>query len=126
MLLVEPYNSGILPHWHLKTPEIATERIKALQAQFEKYRADYDFIGMDMTRKFMQMGHTRARRYANQASGRKYDEAGNVLPFENDEVKAQSAALFYAACKALEADEDYGARKKAWKESDEFKVMSLK
>ena len=72
-MLVEPHKSGILPHWRLKTPEIATERIKALQAQFEKYRADYDFIGMDMTRKFMQMGYTRARRYANHASGRKYD-----------------------------------------------------
>ena len=33
-----------------------------------------------------------------------------MLPFENDEVKAQSAALFYVAWKALEADEDYAAQ----------------
>ena len=36
------------------------------------YRDDKDFIGMDMCRKFLEMGFTRARRYANHNSGRKY------------------------------------------------------
>ena len=36
------------------------------------YRDKEDFIGMDMCRKFLEMGFTRARRYANHNSGRKY------------------------------------------------------
>ena len=31
---------------------------------------------MDMCRKFLEMGFTRARRYANHRSGRKYDSEG--------------------------------------------------
>ena len=30
-------------------------------------------MGADMARKFLQMGYTRARRYANHRGGRKYD-----------------------------------------------------
>ena len=37
------------------------------------YRDEKDFIGMDMCRKFLEMGFTRARRYANHNSGRKYN-----------------------------------------------------
>ena len=36
------------------------------------YREEKDFIGMDMCRKFLEMGFTRSRRYANHNTGRKY------------------------------------------------------
>jgi hypothetical protein len=39
---------------------------------------------MDMARKFLQMGFTRARRYANHASGKKYAADGSVNPQEKD------------------------------------------
>jgi hypothetical protein len=60
-----------------------------------------------MARKFLQMGYTRARRYANHRSGKKYE--GSVpddkkglsgthgrlqLPQEPDQVKAEAAAIF--------------------------------
>jgi hypothetical protein len=63
---------------------------------FLAYRDDGDFVGMDMARKFLQMGFTRARRYANHRSGRKW-AAGRqeVLPPDVDPVKAESAAIFY-------------------------------
>jgi Domain of unknown function (DUF4385) len=48
---------------------------------------------MDMARKF-QMGITRARRYANHASGRKYDKQGRALPKLVDAEKAKSAEAF--------------------------------
>jgi hypothetical protein len=67
---------------------------------------------MDMSRKFIQMGYTRARRYANHKGGRKYDADGNVLPYAPDPVKAESAAVFYPVWKAVEADPEY-ARLKA-------------
>jgi hypothetical protein len=99
VLLVEPYKSELLPHWRFRTPELAQESAKTLYARFLAYRDVGDFVGMDMARKFLQMGYTRARRYANHRSGRKYDPAtGEVLPQEADwqtNEKAESAQIFY-------------------------------
>jgi hypothetical protein len=96
VLLVEPYKSELLPHWRFRTPELARESAGQLYAMFLAYRDDGDFVGMDMARKFLQMGFTRARRYANHRSGRKW-AAGRqeVLPPDVDPVKAESAAIFY-------------------------------
>lgn len=44
----------------------------ASYALFLAYGREGDFVGMDMARKFLQMGMTRARRYANHRSGQKY------------------------------------------------------
>lgn len=43
---------------------------------FLEYEEEDDFVGMDMTRKFLQMGMTRARRYANHKGGRKFAPGG--------------------------------------------------
>ncbi len=64
---------------------------------FLEYREQDDFVGMDMARKFLQMGWTRARRYANHSSGKKYG-AGKVSPQELDaqnNEKARAARVFY-------------------------------
>ena len=96
MLLVEPYKSELLPLWRFRTPEVARESADALYARFLAYGEAGDFVGMDMARKFIQMGYTRARRYANHKSGRKWNEdRTEVLPREEDPVKAASAAIFY-------------------------------
>lgn len=116
VLLVEPYKSEILPSWRFRNPEEARRSVALLQKLFKAYKRAKDFVGMDMTRKFLQMGYTRSRRYANHASGRKYDENGNVLPFVNDPVKAESAEIFHEAWQAAEKDPVYAARKREWKE----------
>lgn len=112
VLMVEPYKSEILPHWRFKTPEIAEASAREIMRLFEQYRAADDFVGMDMARKFIQMGYTRARRYANHRGGRKYGEDGKELPREINEEKAASAAIFKAEWDRLRADADYLARKK--------------
>ncbi|MUL35434.1 DUF4385 domain-containing protein [Gloeocapsopsis dulcis] len=108
VLLVEPYKSEILPYWRFKTPEIAKESSEKIYELFLNYLEQDDFVGADMARKFLQMGYTRSRRYANHKSGRKYkanpQKAGSqeaekqarkeVLPLEIDPVKAESAAIF--------------------------------
>ena len=43
------------------------------------YRIQKDFVGMDMCRKFLEMGFTRARRYANHKDGKKYDKDGKDI-----------------------------------------------
>jgi len=65
VLLVEPYKSELLPHWRFRTPELARASAQHIYAQFLAYKAAHDFVGMDMARKFLQMGYTRGRRYAN-------------------------------------------------------------
>ena len=96
VLIAEPYKSEILPHWRFRTPEVARESADAIYAMFERYLSEDDFPGADMARKFLQMGWTRARRYANHAGGRKYDpDTGQELPRTDDPIKAEAAAIFY-------------------------------
>lgn len=61
---------------------------------FLEYKEENDLVGMDMARKFLQMGYTRARRYTNYKGGRKYDKEGKVNERQIDETKAESAAIF--------------------------------
>ncbi|WP_439651235.1 DUF4385 domain-containing protein [Pontibacter harenae] len=74
VLLVQPYKSEILPHWRFRTEALATESARIIYGLFEGYLEAGDFVGADMARKFLQMGFTRARRYANHGSGRKYEK----------------------------------------------------
>lgn len=56
-----------------------------------------DFIGADMARKYLQMGFTRSRRYANYKGGRKYSkQTKEQLPKgTGEDIKAESATIFY-------------------------------
>ncbi len=107
VLLVEPYKSEILPHWRFKTPEIARISADQIYQLFQEYKAQGDFVGMDMARKFLQMGYTRSRRYANHKSGRKYGINKNVLSCEEDSIKAESAKIFYEKWQIVKSDPDY-------------------
>src|ERR1051325_9309591 len=118
VLLAEPYKSEILPNWRFRTPEIARESAEIIYLQFIDYQRAGAFVGMDMARKFLQMGVTRARRYANHASGRKYAEDGSVLPLCSDRwtsPKAQCAEIFGEYYRLAEYDPDYRDWKQEWK-----------
>lgn len=120
VLLVEPYKSEILPHWRFKTPEIAQASAQKIWKLFEAYKNEGDFVGMDMARKFLQMGYTRSRRYANHKTGQKYkgpvpdDKKGQSgahgrpqLPLDADPLKAQSAEVFYKVWQMAKEDAVY-------------------
>ena len=114
VLMVEPYKSEILPHWRFKTPKIARESSDKIYQMYLDYKEMDDFVGMDMARKFLQMGYTRSRRYANYKGGRKYDKNGEVNERDIDEEKAESAAIFEEKWKTVREDEDYLKLKKAY------------
>lgn len=117
VLLVEPYKSEILPHWRFKTPEVARKSANKIYKMFLEYKANDDFVGMDMARKFLQMGYTRSRRYANHKSGRKYKEGTKeVLERQEDPVKAESAKIFYEKWKKAREDKKYLELRQAHKE----------
>ena len=108
VLMVEPYKSEILPHWRFKTPDVARASAERIVELFEGYKAEADFVGMDMARKFLQMGFTRSRRYANHKSGQKWSPGKTeVLPSEVDPVKAESASIFYEAYVRAKDDPEY-------------------
>ncbi len=108
VLSVEPYKGEILPLWRFKTPAEARKSADAIFAMFLDYKAKGEFVGMDMARKFLQMGYTRSRRYANHKGGRKYAADGTtVLPYQNDPAKAESAAIFQERWAAAKSDPDY-------------------
>ena len=121
VLTVEPYKSELLPLWRFRTPDLARESAAAITERFHAYLAEGDIVGADMARKFLQMGITRARRYANHPGGRKYD---GPVPAENrgqsgahgreelprgpeDPEKAESARIFKQAWDAVEKVEQY-------------------
>ncbi len=121
VLLVEPYKSEILPFWRFKNPEIATESSSKIYQMFLDYLEQDDFVGADMARKFLQMGYTRSRRYANHKSGKKYrtnpqkeqsKEAEKtarqeILPLDIDPIKAKSAEIFKAKWEEAKNDSKY-------------------
>ena len=108
VLLVEPYKSEILPHWRFRTPDIARRSAQKIYTLFLEYKAQEDFVGMDMARKFLQMGYTRSRRYANHKTGRKYANNSKViLPNQEDPIKAESAKIFYEMWQLAKIDPEY-------------------
>lgn len=106
VLMVEPYKSELLPSWRFKDPAAARTSSTALLAAFRAYLEEDDFVGADMARKFIQMGYTRARRYANHTGGKKYAEPKQkgvkakqiprLAPELQDPDKVEAARIFKA------------------------------
>lgn len=118
VLICEPYKSEIGKYWRFKTPEIAAESSQRIYKMFLQYIKDNDFVGADMARKYLQMGYTRSRRYANYKGGTKYQKENAYKLNERgtgDQEKAKSAALFYEKYKLAEAHPIYRHLKADWK-----------
>ena len=121
VLLVRPYTDDICKHWRFKTPRIAEESAKTIYSMYNDYKDKSDFVGMDMCRKFLEMGFTRARRYANHKDGKKYDENRNVKPQEPDALtsdKARSARIFKYVRDVVTNDPIYKKMRKLWRENE--------
>lgn len=118
VLICEPYKSEILPYWRFKDRVIAEDSSEKIYQLFLNYLKKDDFIGADMARKFLQMGFTRARRYANYKSGKKYGSKNyNLLEKgTGDAEKVLSAGIFFDMWKKAESHPDYAKKKFDWKE----------
>ena len=120
VLLVEPYKSEILPFWKFKNEDFAKQSAQKIFQLFEEYLKNNDFVGADMSRKFLQMGFTRARRYANHKGGKKYEKGdkdhteGLSYPYSqgssdkgNPQLPQQSDALTNEKARAAEIFKQY-------------------
>ncbi len=118
VLICQPYKDEIGKYWRFKDKAIATESSEKIFKLFVEYLSQGDFVGADMSRKYLQMGFTRARRYANYKGGKKYDKENNYQQLERgtgEGEKAAAAAIFYDKWQAAEADQWYADSKKKWK-----------
>ena len=125
VLLVRPYTNDICKHWRFKTPKEAYISASAILFLYNSYRNIKDFVGMDMCRKFLEMGFTRARRYANHKDGKKYDDNGNVKPQEKDwatSIKAKSAQIFKKARDKVCKDPIYITMRKEWRANENANI----
>ncbi|CAI3950202.1 DUF4385 domain-containing protein [Commensalibacter papalotli (ex Botero et al. 2024)] len=128
VLSVEPYKSEILPYWRFASVEKAEESSNKIYDLFLEYIKNQDFVGADMARKFLQMGYTRARRYANHKGGKKYDgpvptdkkglsgsHGRQELPrTSEDKIKAEAARIFKQKWDDARANPDYLALKEVF------------
>jgi hypothetical protein len=98
----EPYKSELLPLWGFKDAAVAKESAEAIYERFLRYKKEGDFVGMDVARKYLQMGYTRSRRYARYSGGNK------SRPLEEpDPVKSRAAEIFYEKWREAAEDEGY-------------------
>jgi len=122
VLLVRPYTNDICAHWRFVDEAAARKSADKIYQMYLGFKTQGDFIGMDMARKFLEMGFTRARRYANHSSGRKYDKtSGKVRPQEKDwrtSTKAKSAAIFKQMREKVTSDAIYQSLRKQWRASE--------
>jgi hypothetical protein len=122
VLLVRPYTDVICRHWRFKTLKEAKVSSQKIFDMYLDYRIQKDFVGMDMCRKFLEMGFTRARRYANHKDGKKYGKDGKILPQEKDwstSEKAKSARRFKDFRDLVTQDEFYISMRKEWRDKEQ-------
>ena len=118
VLLVRPYTEDICKYWRFKDEVTARKSAVKIYEMFLDYSRKSDFIGMDLARKFLEMGFTRARRYANHSSGKKYSKDGKVLPQDKDALvceKARAATIFKEYRDLAAKDPKYVMMRKSWR-----------
>jgi len=109
----EPYKGELLPLWSFKTEEAARESSEKIFAKFEGYRSEGDFVGMDVARKYLQMGWTRSLRYA------KYKGGNKNRPFdEPDPEKLRCASIFKAFYDRAREDVTYVEMKQQHRDNE--------
>ena len=122
VLLVRPYTNDICAHWRFVDETTARKSSTKIYEMFCEFRRRKDFIGMDMARKFLEMGFTRARRYANHSSGRKYYQGTRKVRPQNKDSRtnttAKSAAIFKEVRDKAAYDPEYQAMRKEWRANE--------
>lgn len=68
---VMPYKQGFIKYFSFSSPANSKESAQKIYELFESYRDKNDFIGMDMARKYLQLGYKLSKRFEKYPSGKK-------------------------------------------------------
>lgn len=117
---IQPYKDELLPLWSVETLPKAEEGAAAIFERFREYRANDEFVGMDMARKYLQMGWTRALRYAKYPGGRKRGPDGTEREPEEwyDEEKREISLVYKEYLDRVRGDETYRRLRERWEGDD--------
>ena len=115
----EPYKGELLPLWSIKTLDSAEDGAEAIYKKFCEYRDTNEFPGMDLARKYLQMGWTRAMRYAKYPGGQKYEdgEEREAQEWYDDETR-EIALVYKQYLDQLRDDDTYQHRRQEWKQEE--------
>lgn len=94
VFVVQPYKRELLPLWRTGHPLWACDSASGLFEKYLEYKADGDFVGMDMARKFIQVGYLCSRRLAHR------------LPWHNHRMTL-CARIFLRVLMWVVKDNDY-------------------
>jgi hypothetical protein len=116
----QPYKDELLDLWGIKSEAEAEEAAAAIHERFREYRDAGDFPGMDMARKYLQMGWTRSLRYAKYPGGRKYDDDGTEREPQEwyDAEKRRISLIYREHLDAVREDETYREAREAWEDGE--------
>ena len=121
VLTCEPYKSEICQHWRFKTVELAEISSKKILEMIYDYLKQEDIVAADMAKKFLHMGYTSSRRYANHKDGKKWTNINGewkILVQESDAMtseKAKCADIFKVAWIEARTNNKYLKMKKHWR-----------
>lgn len=122
------FNKHLTKHWNFKTPQTTYQSCRKIYSIFinlignlREYKNKMkthsysktivsEFIKLDLCRKFLQMGYSRSMRYYYHKNGRKLRQVGNkwqVLPYDYDEEKRESAVIFKEYLKKVNKNKIY-------------------
>lgn len=133
VLMYQPYKSEILPHWTYKNESVASDSASTIEDMFHEYLQKDDFVGADMARKYLQMGFTRAMRYAKYPGGKKYNEDGSEKTAQGpdttgswyDKDKRKAAVVFRKAWERVREDGKYLSLKEQHRSGELYSQQSL-
>jgi len=119
VLICQPYKNELYPLWKFRTSKLAKKSCDDIYNKFMEYLDGNDFVGADMAKKYLHMGFTRARRYWNHSSGRKWenkDGEWKVLPYDKNEKRFWiSSNIFLNYWKKARTNEKYLRLKEEFK-----------
>jgi len=110
---VSPYKDQLIKDFTFKNVKQSRKSAKNLYNKFKLYREKMDFIGMDMTRKFLELGYLQSLRFSKFPGGKKYTKSGNVrrVDYKQDE-KLEISKIYKRYLNLVNSDKVYKRTKR--------------
>lgn len=133
VLKYQPYKDEILPYWKYKNKNVAQTSSEKILELFYQYLDNEDFVGADMSKKYLHMGFTRSMRYAKYPAGKKYDDNGdekqargpNTTGEWADPDKREAALQFKPKWDECRNNKQYQKMKELHKSGELYKQSTL-
>ena len=97
-----PYKRNLIDHFSFSSPSAAKKSSQKIYEIFKEYRDQGDFVGMDMSRKYLQLGYKLSKRFEKYPSGKR-----SLKNESGDRDMSKSAAEFRKNLVKVMKDKEY-------------------